>query len=122
PYDIKIALEKAKEALLDKFEPREITINHNLKTKKYFTLGNELLKDAFFNILDNAVMYDRSDEIIIEINISTSDDFDGFWRIEFMDQGKREVLKRFNPDFIINHVRDLPMLLRRLEKKSLLSY
>ncbi|NPE07593.1 MAG: PAS domain S-box protein [Asgard group archaeon] len=97
PYDINIALEKAKEALLDKFEPRVITINHNLKTKKYFTLGNELLKDAFFNILDNAVMYDRSDEIIIEINISTSDDFDGYWRIEFMDQGPGigEEMKKF---------------------------
>jgi len=97
PYDINIALERAKEALLDKFEPRKITINHNIKTKKYFTLGNELLRDAFFNILDNAVMYDRSEEVIIEINISTSDDFDGYWRIEFMDQGPGigEEMKKF---------------------------
>ncbi len=97
PYDIIIALEKAKEALLDKFDLRKITINHNIKTKKYFTLGNELLKDAFFNILDNAVMYDRSDEIIIDINISTSEDFDGYWRIEFMDQGPGigEEMKKF---------------------------
>jgi len=97
PYDIIIALEKAKEALLDKFDLRKITINHNIKTKKYFTLGNELLKDAFFNILDNAVMYDRSDEIIIDINISTSEDFDGHWRIEFMDQGPGigEEMKKF---------------------------
>jgi HAD superfamily hydrolase (TIGR01509 family) len=36
------------------------------------------------------------------------------------EKGKRDVLKRFKPDFIINHVRDLPMLLRRLEKKTLL--
>ena len=56
-----------------------------------------MLKDAFFNILDNAVMYDRSDEIIIDINISTSDDFDGYWRIEFMDQGPGigEEMKKF---------------------------
>lgn len=97
PYDIIIALEKAKETLLDKFDLRKITINHNIKTKKYFTLGNELLKDAFFNILDNAVMYDRSDEIKIDIDISTSEDFDGYWRIEFMDQGPGigEEMKKF---------------------------
>ncbi len=97
PYDINIALEKAKEALLDKFELRKITINHNIKTKKYFTLGNDLLKDAFFNILDNAVMFDRNDEVVIEINIATSDDFDGYWRIEFRDQGLGigEEMKKF---------------------------
>ena len=97
PYDINIALEKAKEALLDKFEPRKISINHNIKHKKFFTLGNELLRDAFFNILDNAVMFDRNDEVIIEISIATSDDFDGYWRIEFRDQGPGigEEMKKF---------------------------
>ena len=97
PYDINIALEKAKEALLDKFDLRKITINHNIKSKNFFTLGNDLLRDAFFNILDNAVMFDRNDEVIIKISIATSDDFDGYWRIEFKDQGPGigEEMKKF---------------------------
>jgi len=36
------------------------------------------------------------------------------------EKGKREVLKRFNPDFIIDHVRELPLLLRKLENKTIL--
>jgi len=86
-FDINVALEKAMESIHDKFDTRKITIKHNLKSKKYFTLGNELLRDAFYNILDNSVMYDRNDEVIIDINITTSEDFDGYWRIEFMDNG-----------------------------------
>ncbi|NHJ32256.1 MAG: PAS domain-containing protein [Asgard group archaeon] len=86
-FDISVALEKAMESIQDKFEPRKITINHNIKPKRYFTLGNELLRDAFFNILDNAVMFDRNDEVIIDIYITTSEDFDGYWRIEFIDNG-----------------------------------
>lgn len=86
-FDISIALEKAIEAIQDKFEPRKVTVTHNIKSTKYFTLGNELLRNAFFNILDNAVMYDRNDEVAIDITITTSDDFDGYWRIEFLDNG-----------------------------------
>ena len=41
---------------------------------------------------------------------------------EGAEQGKRDVLRRFKPDFIINHVKELPMLLRKLEKKSLFGY
>ncbi len=86
-YDLNVALEKAMESIHDKFDTRRISINHNLKSKKYFTLGNELLRDAFYNILDNSVMFDRNDEVIIDIRITTSEDFEGFWRIEFMDNG-----------------------------------
>ncbi|MGC9781067.1 MAG: PAS domain S-box protein [Candidatus Heimdallarchaeota archaeon] len=86
-YDIRKSLERAIEKIQTKFDHKKVTISHNLKSGRFFTLGNELLDDAFFNIFDNAVMYDRNPEVIIDFQISTSDNIDGYWKIEFLDNG-----------------------------------
>ena len=68
----------------EKYEHRIIKISHNLKTKKYYIKGNELINDVFSNIIENSLMYDKREEIDIKITITDSQEYDDYWQIEFL--------------------------------------
>jgi len=68
-----------------------------LEHQTYLTNANELLIDVFFNILDNAVMFDKKEDVEIEITISDSYEQKDYWRIEISDNGPGigEEMKKF---------------------------
>ena len=49
-------------------------------------MGNELLEDVFYNILDNAVKYDRHERVEVEVAMSEGED-SNYCKIEFKDHG-----------------------------------
>jgi len=86
-YDIFTAFESAAEKISLKFDHRKITFNHKLEHQTFLTSANELLIDVFFNIIDNAVVFDNNDVVEIEINVSDSYEQKNYWRIEILDNG-----------------------------------
>ncbi|MHA1124541.1 MAG: ATP-binding protein [Candidatus Heimdallarchaeota archaeon] len=96
-YDIFTAFKTAEEKISLKFDQRNIKFKHKLEHQTYLTNANELLVDVFFNILDNAVMFDKKEDIEIEINITESYEQKNYWRIEILDNGPGigEKLKKF---------------------------
>ena len=67
---------------------REIEVKYKLPEKEVVVLGNELLEDVFYNILDNAVKYDRHDGIKIEVDFGVVEAESGkYWKVEFKDRG-----------------------------------
>ena len=85
--DIFSSFEKAFDKIQMKFEHREIKINHNLKRGKNLTLANEWLEDIFFNLLDNAVRYDRDSVAKVDIKIQKSEEHTNYWKIIISDNG-----------------------------------
>ncbi|MHA1156268.1 MAG: PAS domain-containing protein [Candidatus Heimdallarchaeota archaeon] len=78
---------KAVEKIRLKFEPRLINIDHNVKPGKYLTIANDWLEDIFFNILNNAVRYDKNPEANIQVSVQKSIENVDFWKIVFSDNG-----------------------------------
>ena len=100
--DIAEYFKKASEKIIEKFEPRNIKFNNNLKSNNYFTKANEWLENIFFNILDNAVRYDKNKNAEIEIQISENSS-KNCWQIEIADNGpgigeelKENLFDRYN--------------------------
>ena len=60
-------------------------IRHNLSEKKCLVKGNELLFDVFSNLLNNAVKFDRHDDVIVDVHVSETDD--DHLKMEFKDRG-----------------------------------
>lgn len=85
--DIFRFLEFSIEKIKHKFEQRNVKIKTNMKSKTYFILGNEWLENAFFNVLDNAVKYDKNNDAEVEITINSSFEKEGYWYIEIIDNG-----------------------------------
>lgn len=78
---------KAMEKIHLKFEPRLINIEHNLIQGKYLAVANDWLEDIFFNILNNAVRYDKNPEANIKVTIQESQENIDCWKIIFSDNG-----------------------------------
>jgi PAS domain S-box-containing protein len=83
--DIGSLLETAISHLREDFPQRDIEVNFKSQKGKWFVGGaNELLYDLFYNILNNAVKFDRHEKAIVDVDISSNDEF---WRLEFRDRG-----------------------------------
>ncbi|MBN1331064.1 MAG: PAS domain-containing protein [Candidatus Heimdallarchaeota archaeon] len=82
--DLFQAIETTKKKIISKFDRRKITINYNLKPQKFNIFGNELIEDVFINILENSLMYNRKQDITIDIKIHDSTEYNDYWRIEFI--------------------------------------
>jgi two-component system NtrC family sensor kinase len=72
--------------LYQSYSRRTIEINHQLKDSNITVKGNELLEHVFFNIFQNAVKFNRHDEVVIDIRHSPDRDGESL-RIEIMDNG-----------------------------------
>ncbi|UCH90243.1 MAG: PAS domain-containing sensor histidine kinase [Thermoplasmata archaeon] len=83
------------------YQNRRFKVNHNITESKVFVKGNELLEEVFYNILRNAIKFDRSDDAVIDISSTATED-NKFWKFEFKDRGpgvpdvmKDNIFKRF---------------------------
>jgi len=68
------------------YSQKEIEIKCELSENEVVVLGNELLEEVFYNILDNAVKYDRHGRVEVEVNIGKARD-GKYWEVEFKDNG-----------------------------------
>jgi signal transduction histidine kinase len=68
------------------YSQKELEIKCELSENEVVVLGNELLEEVFYNILDNAVKYDRHDTVEVEVNSGKVED-GKYWKVEFKDNG-----------------------------------
>jgi PAS domain S-box-containing protein len=80
-------LNEAEKQVMQSYPDKEIEITRSLNEESLMTRGMELLYDAIYNILGNAVKFNKNEKIKIEINLNSSPD-DDFWILEFKDNGK----------------------------------
>lgn len=95
--DLSEVLAVAIQATKDNYRGREIEVNYSPKETPIFT--DELVKDLFLNLLDNAVKFNLSDKVLIDIIV---EDLDECWKVGIIDRGigvpdvmKEEIFNRF---------------------------
>jgi PAS domain S-box-containing protein len=84
--DVFQTLAEAAETVRKNYPNRIIKINQSMSESEVLVKSCQLLKDVFFNILDNAIKFNTHDEVILDIKYSVTEDGD-FWRLEFLDHG-----------------------------------
>ncbi|MFQ6088085.1 MAG: ATP-binding protein [Candidatus Methanofastidiosia archaeon] len=63
---------------------RSVEINYSLKEGQKVYAG-PLLKDVFSNLFENAIKFDSSEKVLIDVEVTEED---GFYRISIADRGK----------------------------------
>jgi len=86
--EVQNTLKKSIEHLKNSFLNREINVDLDIFDEKIKIRANELIEDAFQNILNNAVRHNKNKKVEISIKI-TSVIVDGkeYLKFEFMDNG-----------------------------------
>lgn len=99
--DIFKILAIASERIQQKYPHQKIRINQSISESEALVKGNMNMVNAFYNILNNAIKFDRHDEVILDISHTYLED-DLHWKIEFKDNGpgvsddmKERIFKRF---------------------------
>jgi signal transduction histidine kinase len=65
---------------------KNIEINKQLTMEDVMVKGNELMESVFDNILNNAVKYNKTEKVKIDISLKP-DGYDKYWKLEFKDNG-----------------------------------
>jgi signal transduction histidine kinase len=87
--DINLILNDAIEFILSSYSKLDIKINISAKKAKYYAQANELLLDAFENILINSIKHNDNPAIKIQIEISKEKkQKKNYLKIEFIDNGR----------------------------------
>jgi two-component system sporulation sensor kinase A len=100
--DISGILKCSLDNIYNAYPKRQLVISHNIPDSKIFVKGNELLTDVFEFIIENAVKYNESNYVIMDIYHSIVED-GKYWMLEFKDNGpgfpdylKENILKHFD--------------------------
>ncbi len=70
PYD---TLERAIDSVVDDFPWKEVNVRHDVDPGLYEIAGHGYVEQVFFNVLHNAVMFDDSENVAIDISSSVID-------------------------------------------------
>jgi PAS domain S-box-containing protein len=84
--DVFQTLAETAETVRQNYPKRVVKINQSMSESEVLVKSCQMLKDVFFNIIDNAIKFDAHDEVILDIKYSITEDGD-FWRLEFLDHG-----------------------------------
>ncbi|MFX0024052.1 MAG: sensor histidine kinase [Candidatus Hermodarchaeota archaeon] len=104
PIDIFETLKNAVHYIRTNFSNRSVNIQMNSETERIYVLANELLLDVFENIMMNSIIYNRNENVQIEVSITeVMESGRQFIQLEFKDNGigiddtrKKEILQE-NP-------------------------
>ena len=84
--DVFHTLAEACEEVRQNYPKRCIKINQSMSESEVLVKSYQLLRDVFFNIIDNAIKFDPHDGVIIDIKYSITEDGE-YWKLEFLDNG-----------------------------------
>jgi signal transduction histidine kinase len=103
PEDIGVAVNEAVGAVSKAYQSRKVAIISAIPCNKHYVRANSFLKELFVNVLSNAVKFDQSRHVRVEITIDAESASDGeYWRVSVTDRGrgipddrKKAVFERF---------------------------
>jgi len=103
PMDIQKAVAGAIEAVTKANPDRKISIVSSLAAKTHFVSANQYLGELFQNVLSNAVKFDTSKRVRVDVNVSDESSAQGsYWVVSVLDRGrgipddrKKVVFERF---------------------------
>jgi PAS domain S-box-containing protein len=79
-------LAEAIDEVQQKYPQRIILINQSISEDEVIIKSSHMLKDAFMNIINNAIKFNRAEKVTIDIVHSISKDGKN-WKLEFQDYG-----------------------------------
>jgi len=103
PMDIQGSVSQAIENVTKMFPDKKISVVSSLSPKSHYVLANLFLEDLFFNIISNAVKFDVSRRVRIDVMVDEESSPQGdFWIVSVADRGrgipddrKKVVFERF---------------------------
>ena len=91
PVEIKSILKDAIDSIYSDYQEKDIAIEINSTQEEYIVKANELLFDAYKNILMNAIKYNENAQIKIEVKISDEIQNDiSYVKMQFIDNSVKE--------------------------------
>jgi len=123
-YDLKKVAEDEIEELKFLYPERKIKIDLKSVSDRVFVKASEALRDIFLQLITNAVKFDTSDEVLIDVTISRAESAPGMIDISVEDRGSgipdqlKEVLTaEMESDEKTKRVRGMGLLLVRAAAK-----
>ncbi len=103
PTDLQQTVEEAIEVVTKASEERRVTIVSTLSPKTHYVMANEYMSEVFLNILTNAVKFDSSRRVRVDVTVEEETAAQGeSWIISVIDRGrgipddrKKVVFERF---------------------------
>ncbi|UCE80407.1 MAG: GAF domain-containing protein [Methanobacteriota archaeon] len=101
--DLGMAVDQAIDLVTRINSDREVAVKSSVALGKHFVMANESIRDIFVNILSNAVKFDSSKKVKIDVSIKSRRTSDGnCWLLAVTDRGrgipddrKKAVFERF---------------------------
>ncbi len=88
PVDLTAVLKESAGEVSRSNSEKDVTIDLNLGSQRYFVTGNELINEVFVNIIDNAVQYDPHEKITVEVSVGEFFvDYRRYWCVSISDNG-----------------------------------
>jgi len=84
--DVLKALAQATDRVQKKHSHRILQINQSISEGEIIVSSIDLLKYAFYNLLNNAIKFDGHDPVVLDIAHTLLED-QAYWKIEFKDHG-----------------------------------
>lgn len=103
PQDLGAAIHEAIELVTRINSDREVAVKSSVNRKKHYVMANESIRDMLVNILSNAVKFDSSKKVKIDISVKRKKASDNeYWMLSITDRGrgipddrKKAVFERF---------------------------
>lgn len=89
PFDLFFPISDAIVSVVKAFEDRKVVVNSSVVSGKYYIHGNKLAYDLFVNIISNAVKFDTSKTVRVDITVSEEVTSKGaYWIVSVSDRGR----------------------------------
>ncbi|MBE3044534.1 HAMP domain-containing histidine kinase [Candidatus Bathyarchaeota archaeon] len=103
PMDVQKAVAEAIDTVTKATTDRKVTIVSALAPNTHYVMANQFIDDLFLNIISNAVKFDISKRVRVDVTISDETTSQGdFWIVSVVDRGrgipddrKKVVFERF---------------------------
>ncbi len=101
--DLGVAIDEAITVVTKINSDRDVVVRTTVKRGRYFMMANDSVKDMFVNIISNAVKFDSSKKVKVEVSIDDAYASDNdYWLVSVTDHGrgipddrKKTVFERF---------------------------
>jgi len=89
PIDLFFPISDAIVSVVKAYEERKVIVNSSIVSGKYFIYGNKYAYDLFTNVISNAVKFDTSKTVRVDITIGEETTSKGaYWVLAISDRGR----------------------------------